>query len=517
MRNRIKRTLTVVVVTAILIAATLAVVGGRYGWWRSAPSESGNATASTCEHTLARHECPFCSPNLIDDLGLCGAHGVPEALCTRCNGTLIAAFKVEHDWCAEHNLPESQCVLCNPGLATGGSGAIKGAHAGSGIELVRQTRPLPRAQRAPSASCTKQDSIVRFASPEIARAAGLQTMALERRPVAHAIECNAQLTFNAEKVSHIAPRVPGVVHHVYKAIGDRVEAGAVMAVIDSTELGSAKADHLQAAATLELWKKNYQRQLDLSESGLSMQRALLEAQSGLTEAQISYSQTAQRLRNLGLSDPQIEAVLTSNDTSSLLEVAAPFAGTIVDRHLAKGEIVDQEHVMFTIADTSTMWAMLDIREEDVRVVKPGQGVVIAVSGLPGETLGGVIGWVASSVDARTRTLQARADIDNSEGLLRANMFGRATITVAQQQDAIVVPKSAVQWEGCCNVVFVKHTDTVFQPYKVRLGFDAGEHYVVEAGLEPGEEIVTQGAFLLKTEILKGSIGAGCCETHTGEG
>ncbi len=95
------------------------------------------------------------------------------------------------------------------------------------------------------------------------------------------------------------------------------------------------------------------------------------------------------------------------------------------------------------------------------------------------------------------------------------MFGHGQITVRQRDEAIVIPKSAVQWEGCCNVVFVRHTNTVYQPYKVTLGYEGDGFYVVEKGLSAGEMIVTQGAFLLKTEILKGNIGAGCCEVDPG--
>jgi cobalt-zinc-cadmium efflux system membrane fusion protein len=133
--------------------------------------------------------------------------------------------------------------------------------------------------------------------------------------------------------------------------------------------------------------------------------------------------------------------------------------------------------------------------------------------LPGETFAGTLTWISPTVDPRTRTIKARAELDNAEGLLRANMFGRARIIVRDREDALVVPKSAVQWEGCCNVVFVKQTDTVYQPYRVRLGEVLEDAYVVEEGLDENEQIVTQGSFLLKTEILKGSIGAGCCEVH----
>ena len=78
-----------------------------------------------------------------------------------------------------------------------------------------------------------------------------------------------------------------------------------------------------------------------------------------------------------------------------------------------------------------------------------------------------------------------------------------------------MPVDAVQWEGCCNVVFVKQSETLYEPRKVLLGVNTGTAYEVLDGLTGGEEVVTQGSFLLKTELLKGSIGAGCCEVNPG--
>ena len=122
------------------------------------------------------------------------------------------------------------------------------------------------------------------------------------------------------------------------------------------------------------------------------------------------------------------------------------------------------------------------------------------------------GGTANRSSATPAPIAARKVVD-IPSILRANMFGRARIIVRDHVDALVVPKAAVQWEGCCNVVFVRQTDTVYQPYRVQLGEDLGETYVVLDGLDEGELVVTQGSFLLKTEILKGSIGAGCCEVH----
>jgi cobalt-zinc-cadmium efflux system membrane fusion protein len=156
-----------------------------------------------------------------------------------------------------------------------------------------------------------------------------------------------------------------------------------------------------------------------------------------------------------------------------------------------------------------MWAMLDVYEGDLARVEIGQDVLIRIDGLPGETFSGRIAWIGMTVDARTRTIPARVEVENLTGLLRANMFGRAEILVGEGE-VVTVPREAVQWEGCCNVVFIRRSETIYEPRKVRLGYSTGRVYEVLHGLLPGDRIVTDGAFLLKTEILKESIGAGCC-------
>jgi len=151
----------------------------------------------------------------------------------------------------------------------------------------------------------------------------------------------------------------------------------------------------------------------------------------------------------------------------------------------------------------------------MRQVREGLAVVLDVGGLPGERHSGRITWLSSQLDSRTRTLKARTEIANPKGLLRAGMFGKAEVTVRREEDALVVPRAARQWDGCCNVVFVKRSEVLFEPRKVRLGYATDRLFVVEDGLVAGEQIVTTGSFLLKTEILKGSIGAGCCEVELG--
>jgi len=262
---------------------------------------------------------------------------------------------------------------------------------------------------------------------------------------------------------------------------------------------------------VRLWEKNHEREQDLWQRGVATEREALETETKVVECRIELARARQHLTNLGLSDLQVERTLADEDASSLLALAAPFDGLVVERAATIGEVVDTTTPLLAVADTTKMWAMLDLSQAQLPQVQAGQAVVLVIDGLRGESFAGHIVSINSEAEPRTRVIKARAEIDNPDGLLRANSFGRAEITVRNGTTALLVPKAAVQWDGCCNMAFVRESATRFRTRKLRLGCEAGDFYEVLAGLDGNEAVVTQGSFLLKTEVLKSSIGAGCCE------
>lgn len=515
--------------SVILIVGAVAIVGAAtvvyFTHDTDAPPNDGTPVTKTdappaddwcVEHEIAESQCPFCNPKLIEELGWCGGHDVPEAFCTRCNPNLIPAFKAVGDWCAGHDLPESQCLICNPEPAADTGQASAGGREGGGVDLVRLDE-LPRDQRPPAVRCKTNDLQVRFESADIAEKAGLAFATVERRPVTATLVCNAEIAFDRNRYARISSRVAGVVHSVEKDLGDRVESGDVLAFVDSAELAAAKADFLRTRALVDLARKNYDRVHSLVAKGIATEQDDLEAETKFEEGRVAVSQAEQKLYSLGLTRAQIDALAERGEPSTLLAITAPFGATVVERSAVIGEVVEAYQPLFTLADITRMWAMLDVYESDLAKVRVGQPVLFTVDGLTGERFAGTITWISAHVDHRTRTLKARAELDNPNGLLRANMFCRAEVTIHDSRPLVVVPKAAVQWEGCCNVVFVRKSDVLYLPRKVRLGYATDNFYEVLDGVQPGETVVTDGSFLLKTEILKGSIGQGCCEVDPGRG
>lgn len=502
---------SILAVLVLAAAATYAWYADLLPWPQDGKAGTQAAGQAMCaKHQIAEARCPWCDPSLIETLGHCGGHDVPEAFCSRCTPALIPGFKAENDWCAGHNLPESQCVLCNPELLAPADGPTTATSVDAAIELVRAS-DVPRFQRAPQVECQTNTLRIRFGSPEIAERAGFSYETVTKQEVSQTLICNAELAYDGSRYAHLAPRAPGVVQAVHADLGEQVPAGHVLATVDSAALGEAKADCLQAAAMVKLWDKSFAREQRLMSRGVATERQVIEAETKLTESRIALGRAKQRLRSLGMAGSAIEAVITTGDTLSLLPVVASFAGVVVQRSAVIGEVVDTKRALFSVADTSRMWALLDVQEADVPAVRTGQSVILEVQGLRGRRLSGTLTWISSQLNRRTRTLSARAIIDNPQRQLRAGMFGKAIVNVREREPALVVPKESVQWEGCCNIVFVRQEPTLFEPRKVTLSYATGNYYVVEDGLNEGEVVVSAGSFLLKTELLKGSIGAGCCE------
>ncbi len=493
----------------------LIVAADYYDWLPdSLANKVSSTTSNICNHDIPAERCPFCNPELVESLGWCNAHAVPEALCTRCNSVLNAAFKAKGDWCAEHGLPESQCLLC--GAETQPGVLANSEQYSTPANSTDRTRPeVMRANREPSVTCTTQYTPVQLKSADVARWADLKVVPIQVTRLDETVTCNAEVAFDGGRYARLASRASGVVTEVRVDLGATVAKGEILALIDSAELGSAKAAYLQARSLVGLWEKNYAREQILYEKRVGTEEDALEAETRFVESQVLFRSAQQRLNNLGLSDKDVLQFADDDDTSSFLPLRAPFDGVIIARDAVAGEVVSTSQSLFEVADTTDMWIMLDLYENDVMHVAIGQTVLVTIDAMPTRAFEGTLTWISSHVDRRTRTIQARAEFKNPDGLLRANMFGSAEIRVQTIESAVLVPESAVQWDGCCNVVFVRHTDTVYQPYKVTLGYKRDGYYVVEEGLPAGELVVTQGSFLLKTEILKGNIGAGCCEVDPG--
>ncbi len=376
--------------------------------------------------------------------------------------------------------------------------------------------PANLGDRTESRGFASYSPLVRLASADLARDIGLQTAPATEVEHTHELVANAETAYDANRYAEIFPRVAGFLREARVDLGQEVKAGDVIAVMGSSEVSTTKTQYLTAHATLQLDEDSYLRTKHLSDEQILGSKPLVAARIAMHQARTSLLNAEQKLRNLRFDDAALALILKTNDTKPLLDITTPIEGTVVFRHAVTGEAEEPTTKLYTVTDLSRMWLWVDVHEKDVAQVRAGQLVSFTVSGtnLASEegTFTGRITWVGAEVDHTTRTTKVRAELPNRDGRLRANQFGRAAIQIGDRHKAVTVAKSAVQRYENADLVFLPQKENVYRPQRIKTT-PSGRADTLEVtwGLKPGEEVVTAGAFLLKTEIMKGSIGAGCCD------
>jgi cobalt-zinc-cadmium efflux system membrane fusion protein len=397
---------------------------------------------------------------------MCAEHGVPEAMCTKCNPKLVPVFQAKADWCAEHGFPESVCPICHP------------------------------AADAPPADHLK----VRLASPETAAIAGIETEKGRAVPGGESFSVPARLAYDASRRAEINARSAAVVRSVLVDLGSRVRKGMTLVELDSPEVGADRSRLAAAAARVDVAQSQLERERALFADGITSQRQVQEAESDLAAARAE----VQALEAAA-------GIVGGGGTSGRYTLEAPLSGVVVRRSATVGRRVDPEDVLLEIVDAAVLWAEIDVPESRLGDVAVGREVVLTFDALLDRSFHGTIASIAPEVDPRTRTAMARVRLDNADGALRANMYGRAQIAVGGTGGVVKVPRAAVQRANGVDVVFVRLSDTRFETRRVTTGARGDSWVEITRGVAAGDDVVTVGSFLLKTETLKGSIGAGCCE------
>jgi cobalt-zinc-cadmium efflux system membrane fusion protein len=407
-------------------------------------------------------------------------HGVVQAVCPKCNPRLAPVFQAKGDWCAEHGFPESFCPICHPDK--------NGAPA------------------APVASdgAPENGTVVRLKTPEDDAVAGLRTVAVTAAPGGARLVANATLAFDATRRAEVNVRTPAVLRAVLVDVGEHVRAGQPLAQVESAAASADQGRRLAAEARLRVAEANFERESKLAETGAAPRQVAQAAEAELAAARAEVAALRAGLGLMGTPQAGGRTALTS-----------PIEGTVLRREAAPGRLVGPETVLFEIVDPSVLQAEIDLPERDAAQVRVGQAVTLRFGeGVDLPVAEGQVRFVSPEVDVHTRTVRARAAVPNPEGRLRAHMFVRAEIALGDAAPAVRLPRAAAQRAQNVDFVFVRTGPQVYEVRRVTLaGADPGDPdaLLVRNGLRPGDDVVTEGSFLLKTETLKSSIGAGCCD------
>jgi len=365
--------------------------------------------------------------------------------------------------------------------------------------------------------CRYEIGVVKV-GPSIVEGGLLKTAEAGLRAVDAPVVLTGEVRFDERRVTHLAPRTDGVLRAVHVQVGDRVKAGQALFEVDSVALGDAQGEYLEARAARELASRTLERQKALRREGVSAEREMLEAQTAFESADIRVP-ASERLLRLGVDPSDLRALANASRLGSArgrLVVRAPSGGRVLDMHAVPGESARAGESMVVIGEIDPVRVFADLYEDRLgavqdRVAAGPVAVTVSVKAYPGEGFPGTLDMVGSVMERETRTVKARVTVANPEGKLRPGMFAEVRLMLPGEERVLAVPRSAVMQDLGRSFVFVPYQGDFWVRRPVRTGREWEGWVEVQGGIETGQRVAADGAFLLKSDVLRTRMGAGCAD------
>jgi cobalt-zinc-cadmium efflux system membrane fusion protein len=439
------------------------------------------------EHGVYEDECYLCHPEIkrSSDDQASSHQKEKESGCSSCpsdNKNQASSHLKEKKilMCNEHGVPEAECAICQPQLAT---------------------------DLAPGQSLK-----IRISSPETMQKVGVRVSNPTVTTSIDSVRGHVTVDYNHNHLVEITPLVEGIVQEIIVDPGQLVSKGEVLGRIHSTYLAGLKSEFLKNTAELKLASVRYQREKQLSEKKISTLAELEKTKADVDVAQVQLASSRQSLKNLGLTEKDIELLVEQRLPTAGLNLKSPLSGTVVERYVTAGERTEPGDPILKIVDLSSRWLDLSIPSRLAAPLKIGLNVNASFDELPGILVEGELIWISSAVDPKTRRIKARALVMNPPTSLRKGLYGEATINISESTQALLVPTDSIQEIDGIPFVFIKKEPSLFAATRVHPGISVNRGVTpIHKGLNLEDQIVTNGSYILRSEFLKSQLGAGCVD------
>lgn len=354
----------------------------------------------------------------------------------------------------------------------------------------------------PSAA-TPPPGIVRV-KPEMVAQAGIEVRPVIRGEFRTYRDFPGTVRPNENELAEITALVRGRVVDVYADLGQEVKAGTPLALLNSSELAMAQSSYLKAKARLHVAEQAFERAKFLLKEKVIGRGEFQRRQGELIGSRAEAREARDRLQLLGMAEKDIRQLEGDETIRSKVTIRAPFAGRIITRNVTMGEVVGTSEKLFVVADLSKVWVVANIPEKDIQYIHRSadrdRSVEILLSAYPQEVFRGTITYVGDVLDPVTRTMKIRVEVPNPEGRLKPEMFASVRIYSHPEPNVLTIPSTAVQRDQGNAVVFVQLDDQQFAQRVVKLDSESGDLLKVLDGLQEGDQVVVNGAFVLKSEL-----------------
>lgn len=339
--------------------------------------------------------------------------------------------------------------------------------------------PSGHEKRETVSAGTEPGTTVQLDADEI-NAAGVQLVKVESTRLKTSVESVGRVEQPEAQLATVPARVGGRIDQLYvQFTGENVRRGQAIAEIYSPEL-------VASAEEYRLALQNRDRMRGSSE------KDAIESSNDLVAA------SRRRLELWGVSKKQIDAAAEGN-ASLHVTIYSPAGGSVVERKVTRGQYVNAGDPLFTVADLNTVWVKADVYEFQLPQIQPGQMVEITSDALPDKILHGRVDFIEPQANPQTRTIPVHVHVPNPAMRLRPGMYIRANFVSPAKRETLVVPRSAVLDTGTRKLVYIAKADGIFEAREIQTGAPSEELYPVLSGLKAGEQVVTNGNFLIDSQ------------------
>ncbi len=310
------------------------------------------------------------------------------------------------------------------------------------------------------------------------------------------------ISVDETRIAHIGSPVGGRVEKIKAQLGDAVGKGQQLCIVKSPLIAEAESQYLKALAGYTIAEAAFERAKALIEGKAISMGEYQRREGGYLNDKSALNAAENSLHVLGMSDGDVASLKASGVIHAEIGVSSPLNGTVIEKHVTLGEVIEPLKPVYIVADLSTLWVITNIPEKDISLIKTGQAAYITVSSYPESVVTGRISYIASTVDPATRTIKVRIEVGNVKGWLKPEMYANVNIVTDKKRRVLAVPSGAVQLMEGISVVFVEKKEG-FEKRPVDIASRAKGRYIVRSGLREGERVAVKGAFIIKSEALKG--------------
>jgi len=333
------------------------------------------------------------------------------------------------------------------------------------------------------------------------QAVKLKTAIATRRSISNDLVAMGKILANQYRKAIVSYPFSARIAKINTKIGEYVEKGQKLLVLQSEEVGEATSGFYKATADYELATINFDREHQLFDKGVGAKKNFLTAEAELKVAEANLNAAEKKLHVLGFSENEVSRITKTHQINPVITLYSPIEGKIVKSNVILGEMIDESTELMTIMDPSLLWVDAGIYEKDIAQIKIGQNVEVNVPAYPGMPFTGKITYISDLLNESTRTITVRSEVINRMNKLKPGMFANLSIVLELDKNAITVPVSAVLDDKGKKLIFVR-SDKKYYPREVEVGAKNGDFITIKSGIFEGDVVVTSGNFQLKSKLYE---------------